>query len=196
MAGVEYSFSGIGFGWDSHAAWVGSAFGSPPFNFILHFNEDGAMLLMRRTGWARTNISHENGWNDIAWLYDWLVRYTYITFTRKVLCIPIFSNFKGGANVCTVLLQQLAKRPKYFERLVLGRSFRDLRKKPGPFSISILGQADQLRAGLIPTCSPHMQASKRLPCSGVTKPGEVGEWRRRMATCFRPTRLRGSSPFS
>jgi hypothetical protein len=67
MAGVEYSFSGIGFGWDSHAAWVGSAFGSPPFNFILHFNEDGAMLLMRRTGWARTNISHENGWNDIAW---------------------------------------------------------------------------------------------------------------------------------
>ena len=79
------------------------------------FNEDGATLLMRRTGWARTNISHENGWNDIAWLYDWLVRYTYITFTRKVLCIPIFSNFNGGANVCTVLLQQLAKRPKYFE---------------------------------------------------------------------------------
>jgi hypothetical protein len=36
--------------------WVGvgsSAF----FNFIQHFNEDGAMLLMRRTGWARTYIS-------------------------------------------------------------------------------------------------------------------------------------------
>jgi hypothetical protein len=81
MDGVEYSFSGIGFGWDSHAAWVGRRLDLRLSTSFYISNEDGAMLLMRRTGWARTNISHENGWNDIAWLYGWLVRYTYVTFT-------------------------------------------------------------------------------------------------------------------
>ena len=80
MDGMEYSFLGIGFDWDSHAAWVGVGDLRLSTSFYI-FNEDGAMILMRRTGWARTNISHENGWNDIAWLNDWLVRYTCITFT-------------------------------------------------------------------------------------------------------------------
>jgi hypothetical protein len=44
--------------------WLGV--GSLPFNFYI-LNEDGVMLLMRWTGWARTYISHGNGWNDIAW---------------------------------------------------------------------------------------------------------------------------------
>ena len=57
MGGMEYSLSGIGFGWGSDAAWVGLALDLRLFNFIQHFNEDGAMLLMRRTGWARTYIS-------------------------------------------------------------------------------------------------------------------------------------------
>jgi hypothetical protein len=78
---MEYSFLGIRFDWDSHAAWVGRRLDRRLSTSFYIFNEDGAMLLMRRTGWARTNISHENGWNDIAWLYGWLVRYTYITFT-------------------------------------------------------------------------------------------------------------------
>ena len=43
------------------------------------FNEDGATLLMRRTGWARTNISHENGWNDIAW-FLWLACQVHIHY--------------------------------------------------------------------------------------------------------------------
>jgi hypothetical protein len=37
MDGVEYSFSGIGFGWDSHAAWVGRRLDLRLSNFILHF---------------------------------------------------------------------------------------------------------------------------------------------------------------
>lgn len=67
MGGMEYSLSGIGFGWDSDAAWVGWRW-IFAFSTSYHiFNEDGVMLLMRRTGWARTDISHGNGWNDIAW---------------------------------------------------------------------------------------------------------------------------------
>jgi hypothetical protein len=72
---------GIGFGWDKSRRMGGSALDLRLSTSFYNFNEDGAMLLMRRTGWARTNISHENGWNDIAWLYGWLVRYTYVTFT-------------------------------------------------------------------------------------------------------------------
>jgi hypothetical protein len=53
------------------------------FHSICVFNEDGMMLLMRRTGWARTNIGHGNGRNDCAWLHGWLLRYTSITFNVK-----------------------------------------------------------------------------------------------------------------
>jgi len=67
------------------------------------FNEDGAMLLMRRTGWARTCISHGNGWNDIAW-FLWLACQVHIHLLsrEKVLCIPIFSNLNDGTNIGAV----------------------------------------------------------------------------------------------
>jgi hypothetical protein len=46
---------GVGWRWDLR------------FSTSYHnFNEDGVMLLMRRTGWARTYISHGNGWNDMG----------------------------------------------------------------------------------------------------------------------------------
>jgi hypothetical protein len=64
--------------------------------FRLHsksfFNEDGVMLLMRRTGWARTNIWHGHGWNDLAWFHGGLVRYTSITSCEKVLLISTVLN--------------------------------------------------------------------------------------------------------
>jgi hypothetical protein len=57
---------GIGFDWDSHAAWVGWRW---IFAFQFHSTllmKMPRMLLMRRTGWARTYISHGNGWNDMG----------------------------------------------------------------------------------------------------------------------------------
>jgi hypothetical protein len=71
------------------------------------FNEDGATLLMRRTGWARTYTSHGNGWNDIAW-FLWLACQVHIHYfhVKKVLCIPIFSNLNDGSQRwrCAIVL--------------------------------------------------------------------------------------------
>jgi hypothetical protein len=71
-------------------AWVGLVqdFSTP--SDIL-FNEDSMMWLMRRTGWARTNIWHGNGRNDCAWLHGWLVRYTSVTFNVTNLLRSIVS---------------------------------------------------------------------------------------------------------
>lgn len=50
---------------------------------IFLFNEDGMMWLMRRTGWARTNIWHGNGRNDRAWLHGWACQVYMNYFQRE-----------------------------------------------------------------------------------------------------------------
>jgi hypothetical protein len=95
MDGTEYSFFGeSGSAGTVTPPWVGRRLDLRLSTSFYNFNEDGAMLLMRRTGWARTNISHENGWNDIAWLYGRLIRYTYIYFHVKSSLYTKFLKFQ------------------------------------------------------------------------------------------------------
>jgi hypothetical protein len=77
--GMEYSFSESGStGTVTLHGWVGVWIFAFQLSFYT-FNEDGVTLLMRRTGWARTYISHGNGWNDIAW-FLWLACQVHIHY--------------------------------------------------------------------------------------------------------------------
>ena len=97
------------------------------FNFILPFNEGSMMLLMRRTGRARTNLWYGHGWNDSAWIHAWLVRYTSNVFIRKSSFDPNCLQFPGSIHHALVWLRTQDSSILCFEKLFqqFGQATRD-----------------------------------------------------------------------